>query len=110
MFFLFLYKSVLVRLKNTFLSVLNSIAPVKEIRLKQRTEPWMSGEILDLISQRDKYLHTFKKDNSQDDYKYYCKLRNRVQKEINITKIDYFSNKIEENKYDSRKLWQQLKN
>lgn len=31
------------------MSVLDSIAPVKEIRLKQRTEAWMTSEILELI-------------------------------------------------------------
>ena len=31
--------------KDIFMTVLNSIAPVKEVRLKQRTEPWMSSEI-----------------------------------------------------------------
>ena len=72
--------------KNTVLSVLDSLAPVKEIRLKQRTESWMSGEVLDLISQRDTFLYTFKKHNLQDDYRSYCKLRNRVQKEINMPK------------------------
>ena len=31
---------------GTFLKVLDNIAPVKQIRLKQRTEPWLTAEIL----------------------------------------------------------------
>ena len=36
-------------------------------------------------------------------------MRNKVIREISITKADFFSNKVEENKFDSKKLWQQLK-
>ena len=35
-------------------------------------------------------------------------MRNTVIREISITKADCFPNKVEENKFDSKKLWQQL--
>ena len=40
--------------KETFMNIVNTIAPVKEVRLKQRTEPWMTCEILSHIRNRDK--------------------------------------------------------
>ena len=69
----------------------------------------MSAEILDLIKSRDKFLYKFKKHNKQEDFKSYCKLRNKVQRETSKGKAEYFSNKVEENKNDPKKLWQQLK-
>ena len=48
--------------KITFLKVLDNIAPVKQIRLKQRTEPWLTAEILELIKIRDKFLYKFRKE------------------------------------------------
>ena len=42
-------------------------------------------------------------------YKEFCKLRNKVQRDVRMTKAEYFSSKIEEHKNDSKKLWQQLK-
>ena len=36
------------------MSVIDEIAPVKSIRLKQHGCEWFNGEILDLISKRDK--------------------------------------------------------
>ena len=42
--------------KSTFLSILDKVAPYKEVPVKQKTKPWMSSEILNLIIQRDKYL------------------------------------------------------
>ena len=35
-----------VRFKSIFLSVLDKIAPFKTIRIKQRTQPWMSTEMI----------------------------------------------------------------
>ena len=35
--------------KKKFHSVSDSVAPVKEVKLKQRTEPWMNSEILQNI-------------------------------------------------------------
>ena len=57
--------------QSIFLSVLNEIAPIKEIRLKQRTEPWMTSNILDMIKERDSYLYKFRKSGLNDDYKYF---------------------------------------
>lgn len=38
------------RFKRNFLQVLNKVAPYKEIRIKQRTEPWMTDSILKKIN------------------------------------------------------------
>ena len=96
--------------RDIFLLVLNSVAPVKEVRLKQRTEPWIDSEILDLIKQRDSCLYQFKKSKNRNYYTLFCQFRNKVQRKIKFAKSEYFSNKIEENKNNPRKLWQQLKN
>ena len=39
-----------------FAGVIDKVAPVKEVRLKQRSEPWITHEILELIEERDQYL------------------------------------------------------
>ena len=95
--------------KTIFHSVLDSVAPVKEVKLKQRTEPWMNSEILQNIRFRDETLNKFRKTNDPDLYKKYCQLRNLVQRETRISKRDYLTNKIEENFGNSKKLWDQLK-
>ena len=96
--------------KTIFQQILDTVAPIKEIRLKNRTEPWMNNEILENIRHRDYLLYTFKKDRSNRDmYKEFCQLRNKIQRDVRMAKAEYFSSKIEENKNDSKKLWQQLK-
>ena len=79
------------------------------MRVKQRTEEWMDSEILDLIQQRDKLFQCFKKSGKDDDYNSFCKLRNKVQREIKRAKSEFFKDKIEENKSNPKKLWQSIK-
>lgn len=95
--------------KNVFSSIIDQISPIKEVRLKIRTEPWMNSEILDLIRLRDQLLHQFKREQKQDLYSDYCKMRNKVQREVKKAKSNYFQVKIEENKNYPKKLWEHLK-
>jgi hypothetical protein len=101
--------SAWIHFRNIFNNILNSVAPVKEVRLKQRSEPWLSSDILSLIKERDLSLFKFRKYNNKEDYSKYCSLRNIVQRNIKQAKADYIYNQIEENKNDPKKLWQQLK-
>ncbi len=90
---------------DIFLNVLDSIAPVKQVRLKQRTEEWMTGEILECMCERDRALKDYKKGKDQSLYKQFCRLRNRVQRDVKQAKATYFQEKIEEYRNNSRKLW-----
>lgn len=49
--------------RNIFIDALDSVVPVKEIRLKHITEPWMTTEIIHNINQRDRmnYVYIYKK-------------------------------------------------
>ena len=85
------------------------VAPVKEIRLKQRTEPWMTSEILHDIRHRDDVLNKFRKTRDSDLYRTFCKLRNEIQRETKVAKRDYLANKTEENANNPKRLWHQLK-
>ena len=83
--------------------------PVKEIRLKQRTEPWMSSEILDHIKTRDHYLYKFRKYGCHEDFSCYCKFRNVVRREVKHAKSSYFTDQIAENRNNPKGLWKHLK-
>jgi hypothetical protein len=96
--------------KQIFTSILDSLAPVVEIRVKQRTEPWMTSYIFSLIRDRDRHLYLYRKHKNTEDHKVFCKLRNLVQREVKKARSSYFQDKIEENRSEPKKLWQQLKN
>ena len=96
--------------KSTLLSVIDSLAPLKQVRLKQRSDPWMTNDILSQIKHRDNLLLKFKTDRTQKHlYSEYCKVRNKIQRDIRHAKSNYFTNCIDENKNNSKKLWQTLK-
>ena len=96
--------------KTRFIDVLDVVAPIKHVRIKTRTEPWINSMILELIWERDRLLFESNKDKANKELrKEFNMLRNKVQREIRIAKTNYFKDKIEENKGNSKGLWRQLK-
>ncbi len=92
--------------KEMFTEVLNVVAPVKCVRLKQRTEMWFTGEILEKISQRDKAHINFLRSRNDETFGEYKNLRNRCQRLIDKCKRNYVKNQLEENQGNAKRLWQ----
>ena len=92
-----------------FKSVIDFVAPVCEIRVKQRSNPWMNSHILAGIRERDKLLSQFKRNKDSSLYDAYCKVRNSVQRDIKRAKANYFLNKVKQSSGNSDKLWRLLK-
>ena len=97
------------RFKSIFLSVIANIAPIKEVRIKNRTEPWIDSEILHSINERDKAYQTFKREQSDLTFTLFKECRNRTQTLIYRAKKEYFKAKIESENKDSKSLWQSLR-
>ena len=47
--------------KSKFLGILNKCVPLKEVRIKQQSEPWVNADLLETIKQRDHNLKLFRK-------------------------------------------------
>ena len=96
--------------KTMFLEVIDNIAPVKEIRVKGRTEPWMTSDILEMIYERDQILTLANKNKSIIELrKHFNVVRNKVSDKIREAKANYFSDKVEEHKNNPKLLWKQFK-
>ena len=85
------------------------MAPFKQVRLKQRSEVWLSNEILESIKLRDHLLKHFKKYGDQSVFEEYKVCRNKTQKLVLKAKTNYFKSKLDENKNNSKGLWKSLK-
>jgi hypothetical protein len=93
-----------------FKLAVDSVAPVRDVKVKQKTEPWMSAQILSGIKERDRLLSKFKKERSNLAlYRDFCRVRNAVQRDIKMAKSNYLRLKLEQSNGDSKKLWKQLK-
>ena len=96
----------------SFTKILDKIAPIKCVRIKQNTEPWITDEILQLIHNRDELLYKFRKfrnSKNSDIYSEYCKIRNKVQRLVKQSKKEYFNSQVDEYKQKPRLLWKCLR-
>lgn len=78
------------KFNNLFLEVINKIAPEKDVRVKQRSEPWFNGEIYHSIIARDVALKKYKVTKCADDYKQYTLYKQSTQKLIKKNKGKLF--------------------
>ena len=90
--------------KSKFLCILNKMAPLKEVRIKQQSDPWVNSELLELIEQRDHNLKLFRKSKLSQDYKNYLHFRNQVDYTTKSAKSMYFQESVADNKHKPKKL------
>ena len=96
--------------KRFFDSAVDLVAPARSVRVRSKSNPWMSPHILSGIRLRDSLFARFKRDrHNLSLYAKFCRIRNRVQRDIRLAKQAFFRNKVEENRGRSDKLWGHLK-
>ena len=95
--------------KYKFLDICDKHAPVRKMRVKQKNIPWIDGEIIAKIYQRD-YIHKRALSNKNDDmWSKYKQLRNEISTLIKKKKKDYFVNKLKSSK-NSKEIWNTISN
>ena len=95
--------------KSVFILALDIFAPVKDIRIKQRSEKWIDSNILQCIKERDKAFQLYKRNKNDENLNNFRTLRNKAQSLIHNAKKNYFNETLESNKSDSKTLWKCLK-
>jgi len=93
------------------MSANDKIAPIKRVRIKQRTEPWIDLDVLNCIKDNDSAFYKYKNYTSQENWENFRALRNKAQSVIIIikSKQDYFKDTLESNKNDPKSLSDNLK-
>jgi len=89
--------------------VLDSIAPIRESRVRNSTQEWFDGEVNDNITIRDKLFKKFKKNKLQINYDIYREARIKARKAISNEKISFFEEKLNQNIGKPKELWKTLK-
>ena len=66
--------------------MLNHVAPIKQVKLKQRTNPWMNQEIWDTINAWD--LALYRKFNDPHEYRSNTQIMVKKSQEIILQRKD----------------------
>lgn len=95
--------------KTMLTEVVDSLAPIKMVRIKQISQPWFNDAISKGIMQRNKLFAFFKKNRTEQAFSDYKKCRHKVYRNIVSAKKGYFNDKILENKNKPQDLWKIVK-
>ena len=97
------------RWKLAYTDICDRHAPMKSLRLKKRSNPWMTHDIIKLMYERD-YVHA-KATQSNDSklWQDYRNLRNKVTCIIKERKNAYFNDIHTLCRNDPKKMWSEIK-
>ena len=95
--------------KSTFLEISAKHVPFKTIRLKKRSNPWISADTIKLMYERDHVHKTATKNSDPALYGRYKPLRNQVTALINANKKDYYKHVDALSKSDPKQMWGEVK-
>ena len=96
-------------LLNKISDTIDSVAPIKETKIKNNTQEWFDNETAEAIKIRGKYFKKFKKSNLQIDYNFYIDVKYNTQKLIKQKKIEFLNTKLTENIGKPKEFWKSLK-
>jgi hypothetical protein len=57
-----------VKFKTLLLSAIDSVAPARSVRVKQRSHPWFHSDVLEAIRARDKDMSKHKRTGDPADF------------------------------------------
>ena len=94
--------------KKEFLRISDKHAPIRVSRMKDRYNPWIDNDIVNVMYKRD-YLHKVAtRTGDTDTFNEYKSLRNEVNVLIRNSKMKYYNDLYNDGKSNSRKLWSEL--
>ena len=96
-------------LVEKILSVVDKIAPFKELRVKNNTQYWFDDEVTGTIQLREKRLKHFKSTKLCVDEELYKEAKYHIMKLIKEKKRQFYTDKLKENIGKPKELWKALK-
>jgi hypothetical protein len=99
--------------KDSFINISNKHAPLKQKRLKNRSNPWITPDIVKMIYKRN-YYHkkavSSKNETCANEYWVeYKKLRNSITKNIRAAKLKHYTEMTTLYRTSPKQLWAHIK-
>ena len=94
---------------NEFRSAFNRIseqhAPIKSFRVKERFNPWINSDVVEMMYERDHLKKKAVNTNNEALWYKYRSLRNQITLKIRNNKKEYYQKKLDECGKDPKKMW-----
>jgi hypothetical protein len=94
---------------SKLMSVIDSISPSKQVRVKSNTKAWFDRTILEAIRVRDKLRKKYTKSGLNVDFDMFKNAQKHAKKLIKSKKCTYVKDQLKENIANPSKLWKVLK-
>ncbi|XP_068750911.1 uncharacterized protein [Montipora capricornis] len=92
-----------------FNDVLDKHAPIRKVRIRGRPSPYITDEIRELMTSRDRWRKIARRSSSPDAWTVYKKLRNDVKREIRSAERAFAVHQITNNPNNSSQLWKTIR-
>jgi len=92
---------------NLFVDVANQHVPLKRIRSKQASKPWITNDLKELMAERDYALRVAKRSGNQEQWNEYRRLKNFTNRKIKSAEALHYKNLIESAE-NPKVLWRSL--
>ena len=93
---------------DNVLGVLDILAPITKKRVRESSPQWVTEDLIKSIRKRDYLKKVASRSKNEMDWQNFKQQRNFVINLKNRLKNQYFQNKIDDNKDNSKKLWKTL--
>lgn len=94
--------------KHLFIAVADKHAPLMSKKTRGIQTPWMSGQIKNVMYQRDHHLKKARLSNRDEDWNLYRSLRNQVTSQIRKAKCNYNKKLIQDNSDNPKTFWKTM--
>ena len=94
--------------KCKFLDLCDKYAPIRKMRVRKNHLPWVDGEVLEKIYERDSIHKIAVSGKNDGDWSQYKIIRNEVSNLIKMKKKEYFMSKLTSAK-NSKEMWNTMK-
>ena len=102
-------QDMLLTFVSLFTDIANSCAPLIQKKVKGVDSPWLTGELRQLMSKRDRAKQQAVKTKNSDLFAQYKTLRNQVVHRCKVAKSEYYRSLISQNLDTPSKLWKSIK-
>ena len=89
---------------------IDKMCPVKEMLIKDKGEPWVTRELIELIRDKERARRYAKQTNNKEDWNLARRARNTAKLAVRNAKADFIRSRSERYENDPKKFWDNIAN